>query len=244
MCIGYQQGPAEDKSRLVKRHFDSISSKYDFMNTLLSFGLHYLWKKTAVRMLGLCPADRAIDVCGGTADLSILAAKKVGPQGRVVLYDFSRSMINGGRKKVRKAGTADRIGYIQGDAEEISCASGRFDAVMVGFGIRNLADLKKGLAEMHRVLKPGGKLMCLEFSMPPSGLFRRLYDFYSFSIMPWVGKIFAGIREAYAYLPESIRKFPLAEELSAVLREIGFVEVAYRRLTLGIAVIHIGRKRS
>lgn len=229
---------------MVKRHFDAISSKYDFMNTLLSLGLHHWWKESAIRMLGLCPGDRAIDICGGTADLSIRAAKRVGEKGRVVLYDFNRSMIEGARKKVRKAKTGDRIRYIQGDAEGISCASGCFDAVMVGFGVRNLTHLKKGLAEMHRVLKPGGKLMCLEFSTPPSRLFGRLYDFYSFSIIPWLGKIFAGTREVYAYLPESIRNFPLADELSAVLREIGFLEVAYRRLTFGVAVIHIGRKKA
>ncbi len=240
--FGYRRIPAKEKARFVQRHFDSIASRYDFMNTLLSFGLHHLWKKYAARMLGLHPGDRVIDVCGGTADLSIHAAKKMGPGGRVVLYDFNRAMIKAGQPKVLKAGVMDRIHDIQGNAERISVGAGRFDAAMVGFGIRNLTHMEQGLAEMFRVLKPGGKIMCLEFSIPPSRLFRWLYDFYSFHIMPRLGKIFTGSREAYVYLPESIRKFPLADELSVIFREIGFIDVTYRRLSFGIAVIHMGIK--
>lgn len=242
--FGYTRIPAAEKARFVQRHFDFIASQYDFMNTLLSFGLHSLWKKAAVRMLKLSPGDRVIDVCGGTADLSILAAKETGPRGRLVLYDFNRAMIEAGRPKAVKTGLVDRIRNVQGDAEQISSPADRFDAAMVGFGIRNLTRPERGFAEMLRVLKPGGKLMCLEFSLPPSRLFRWLYDLYSFYVMPRLGKIFTGSREAYVYLPESIRKFPLADELSAILREIGFIDVTYRRLSFGIAVIHMGRKRS
>ncbi len=240
--FGYRRIPAEEKARFVQRHFDTIASQYDFMNTLLSIGFHYLWKRAASRALELRPGDRVIDICGGTADLSILAAKEVGAEGRVALYDFNRAMIRKGRPKVAGASMADRIAFIQGDAEQISFPADRFDAAMVGFGIRNLTHMEQGLAEMLRVLKPGGKLMCLEFSTPPSRAFRWLYDLYSFYVMPRLGKIFTGSREAYVYLPESIRKFPLADELSAILREIGLVEVAYRRLTFGIAVIHMGIK--
>jgi demethylmenaquinone methyltransferase/2-methoxy-6-polyprenyl-1,4-benzoquinol methylase len=131
---------------------------------------------------------------------------------------------------------------VQGDAEKISCASGYFDAAMVGFGIRNLTDMEKGFREMHRVLKPGGKLMCLEFSKPANPAFRRLYDFYSFAVMPFLGEIIAGSRGAYLHLPESIRTFPLPDRLTRILREIGFSRVRYRRLTNGIAVVHIGIK--
>jgi demethylmenaquinone methyltransferase/2-methoxy-6-polyprenyl-1,4-benzoquinol methylase len=131
---------------------------------------------------------------------------------------------------------------IQGDAEQMACLTGQFDGAIVGFGIRNLTRMEEGFKEIHRVLKPGGKLVCLEFSRPTSPWFRRLYDFYSFYIMPWIGKAFTGRREAYTYLPESIRKFPLQEELSDKLQKIGFTGVSYRNLTNGIAVIHQGRK--
>jgi demethylmenaquinone methyltransferase / 2-methoxy-6-polyprenyl-1,4-benzoquinol methylase len=240
--FGYQKVPAVEKEKYVLRHFNSIARKYDFMNTLLSFGLHYLWKRKAVKALKLRKGDRVADVCGGTADLSILAGRAVGSEGRVFLYDINREMMEVGKLKIVRKSLEERIRLLQGDAEGISLASGQLDAVMVSFGIRNLTRMGKGLEEMHRILKPGGMLMCLEFSRPTSTLFRRLYDFYSFHIMPWVGKFFAGTREAYVYLPESIRLFPLPEELSAILRRIGFSEVHYRRLTNGIAVIHVAKK--
>jgi len=241
-CFGYQRIPAAEKVKWVLRHFNSIAGKYDSMNTLLSFGLHHLWKRTAVRALGLKAGDRVIDVCGGTADLSILAAKAVGPDGRVILYDISRAMIEAGRPKVAKASSNGKVRYVLGNAEEISFANGQFDAAMVAFGIRNLTRMEKGLEEMFRVLKPGGKLLCLEFSRPTTPLFRWLYDLYSFQIMPLAGRIFAGSRQAYTYLPESIRLFPLPEELGAILKRVGFGGVTYRYLTNGIAVVYIGVK--
>ena len=240
--FGFRRIPAGEKGGRVLRHFNSIAGKYDFMNTILSFGLHYPWKRWAVETLGLKPGDRAIDVCGGTADLSILAGGRVGDRGRVFLYDINRAMMEGGRPKVSRASLSDRVRYVQGDAERISFPQGVFDAALVGFGIRNLTHMEKGLAEMHRVLRPGGKFMCLEFSLPTSSWFRFLYDFYSFQLMPLAGKLLAGTREAYLYLPESIRKFPPPEELSRILREIGFTRVAYRRLTNGIAVIYTAMK--
>ncbi|MCX5896223.1 MAG: bifunctional demethylmenaquinone methyltransferase/2-methoxy-6-polyprenyl-1,4-benzoquinol methylase UbiE [Proteobacteria bacterium] len=240
--FGYQQVPAKEKVKLVQRHFDSIAAKYDFMNSLLSFGLHYLWKRTAIKMLGLKPGDRVIDVCGGTADLAILAARYVGPGGRVMVYDFNRAMMEAGKNKVRSALLDARIKFIQGDAEQISFPDGQFDAAMVGFGIRNLTHREKGFAEMYRVLKPGGKLLCLEFSRPTAPVFRWLYDMYSFYIMPFVGKLFTGSRQAYTYLPESIRVFPSPDELSTLLETIGFTQVTYRKLTNGIAVVHLGVK--
>ena len=242
--FGCRKIPIQKKAGYVRKHFDSVAGKYDFMNTILSFGLHYLWKKWAVDTLQLKPGDWVLDVCGGTADLSILAARATRPEGRVILYDINRAMIEGGKPKVAQASLGGRICYVQGDAELLSFPQDRFEAAMVGFGIRNLTYMEKGLAEMHRVLKPGGKLMCLEFSLPTSSCLRRLYDFYSFRIMPWAGKLLAGSREAYLYLPESIRKFPPPDELTVLLQNIGFSPVTYRRLTHGIAVIYAGIKGS
>ncbi len=238
--FGYRQVPAAEKVKWVRRHFNSIASQYDTMNTILSFGLQHLWKRGAVRAIGLKAGDRVIDVCGGTADLSILAAKNVGPHGRVILYDINRAMMEAGRRKVARDSMARRIWFVQGDAEWISLKDEQFEAAIVGFGIRNLTRMQKGLEEMYRVLKPGGKLMCLEFSIPTSGWFRWLYDFYSFHIMPIAGQILAGTREAYTYLPQSIRKFPLPDEFTSILKRIGFSNVTHRNLTNGIAVIHVG----
>ena len=241
--FGYQKVPAQEKGKLVQKHFDSIAPKYDFMNTLLSFVLHYLWKRTAVKMMGLKQGSKVLDVCGGTSDLAILAARYVGSEGKVIVYDFNRAMMEAGKGKVHKALLAARIRYVQGDAEQISFPEGSFDAAMVGFGIRNLTHMEKGFAEMYRVLKPGGTLMCLEFSRPTNSLFRFLYDAYSFYIMPFIGQLLAGSRLAYTYLPESIRLFPSPDELSAMLLKIGFAQVTYQRLTNGIAAIHIGVKK-
>ena len=240
--FGHRQVPAPEKVKWVLRHFNSIASQYDSMNTILSFGLHHLWKRAAVQAIGLKAGDRVIDVCGGTADLSILTAENVGPDGQVILYDINRAMMEAGRRKVAAASMADKVWFIQGDAEQISFKDEQFEVAIVGFGIRNLTRMEKGLEEMCRVLKPGGKLMCLEFSVPTFSLFRWLYDFYSFRIMPLAGQILAGTREAYTYLPESIRRFPLPEELAAILKRIGFSQVTYRTLTNGIAVIHVGVK--
>lgn len=240
--FGYVQVPENEKVTWVRRHFDSVACKYDFMNTLLSFGIHYLWKRIAVRMMQLKEGDRIIDVCGGTADLSLMAAGAIGGSGRIVLYDINWAMMETGRPKVESSPFSERIGYVQGNAECISFADNSFDAAMVGFGIRNLTHMEEGFREMHRVLKPGGKLMCLEFSEPVTPWFRCLYDFYSFYIMPALGKLLVGSRRAYTYLPESIRLFPGPEELKSILESIGFTQVRYRRLTDGIAAIHLGIK--
>lgn len=241
--FGFRKVPAKEKAHWVRNHFDTVAQKYDLMNTLLSFGIHYLWKRTAIKLLGLKPGDRVIDVCGGTGDLSILALKKTSMTGRVFLYDINRAMMEMGRHKSTHASFRKAIFYIQGDAEHISFKPESFDAAMVGFGIRNLTRMEEGFKEMHRVLKPGGRLMCLEFSKPAWAWFRWLYDFYSFRIMPLIGLLFVGSRQAYTYLPESIRLFPSPEELRRRLEEIGFHQVAYRTLTNGIAVVHVGTKK-
>jgi demethylmenaquinone methyltransferase/2-methoxy-6-polyprenyl-1,4-benzoquinol methylase len=240
--FGNERIRAADKTDRVLQHFNSVAGHYDFMNTLLSFGIHYAWKRTAARMLKLSPGDRVLDVCGGTGDLAILAARKVGPAGRVVIYDINRAMIQAGLHKVINTEIETRLRYVQGNAECISFPDRHFEAAMVGFGIRNVTRMKKGFEEMYRVLKPGGKMMCLEFSRPTWPVFRWLYDFYSFYIMPFLGELIAGSRKAYTHLPESIRMFPLPDELSELLEAIGFSQVTYRSLTNGIAVIHLAVK--
>jgi len=241
--FGFQQIPKKEKVIRTIRHFNTVASKYDLMNTLLSFGIHYLWKRTAIEMMHLKPGDRVLDVCGGTGDLAVLAARSVDISGKIIIYDINRKMMQVGRTKRNRPAQRNRIEFIQGDAESISFTDEAFDAAMVGFGIRNLTHMEVGFQEMHRILKPGGKMMCLEFSKPTAPLFRWLYDVYSFHVMPLLGQILVGSRQAYTLLPESIRMFPMPEALSALLRDIGFHKVVYRRLTNGIAVVHIAEKR-
>jgi demethylmenaquinone methyltransferase / 2-methoxy-6-polyprenyl-1,4-benzoquinol methylase len=242
VSFGFRKVSEAEKRKLVDDHFDSIASKYDWMNTVLSFGLHYLWKRVAVRMSGIKAGDTVLDVCGGTADLALLAARLVGSAGHVVVYDINQAMMQRGRTKAADSGLAGRILFVQGDAERISFPDSSFDAVMVGFGIRNFVHLQEGLTQMHRVLKKGGSFTCLEFSRPDPAWFRALYHFYSFVIMPLAGRVLAGTRQAYTYLPESIRLFPLPDELSAILHDMGFSNITYKRLTNGIAVVHRAEK--
>ncbi|MDF1592283.1 MAG: bifunctional demethylmenaquinone methyltransferase/2-methoxy-6-polyprenyl-1,4-benzoquinol methylase UbiE [Desulfobacterales bacterium] len=241
--FGYQKVPREEKVHRTCLHFETVAKRYDFMNTLLSFGIHYLWKRSAIRMMKLKPGDRVLDVCGGTGDLSILAHRSVGTAGRVVLFDINRAMIQAGKTKPTHASVRRQIQHVQGNAEALSFPDNYFDAAMVGFGIRNVTRMEQGFTEMHRILKPGGTLMCLEFSKPTAPLFRFLYDFYSFKIMPLLGELLAGSRRAYTLLPESIRTFPLPGELADILKRIGFRRVVFRRLTNGIAVVHLGKKQ-
>ena len=240
--FGFNRVPVTEKADRVLEHFNSVARQYDFMNTLLSFGIHYAWKRAAVRMIHLRPGDQVLDVCGGTGDLAIMAARRIGRPGRVAIYDINRAMMEAGLHKAVNADLDDRIRYVQGDAECISFPDNHFNAAMVGFGIRNVTHMEKGFAEMYRVLKPGGKMMCLEFSKPTFPVFRWLYDFYSFNVMPFLGGLLAGSRGAYTHLPESIRMFPMPDELSDMLKTIGFSRAEYRRLTNGIAVIHLALK--
>ena len=225
------------QSNTVRGYFSAIAGRYDLTNTLLSFGLHYLWKRRTIKAAGIALGCRVLDLCGGTADLA-LAAARAGAQF-VTVCDFSPEMMAVGKKM---AAAVPGISFVCGDAQRIACADASFDVVLIGFGLRNLADREQGLREMLRVLKPGGRLVCLEFSTPVWPWFRRLYDFYSRYIIPTAGLLIAGSREAYEYLPDSIKKFPLPEELARMMQAAGFSDVTYARLTNGIAAIHTGRK--
>jgi demethylmenaquinone methyltransferase/2-methoxy-6-polyprenyl-1,4-benzoquinol methylase len=241
--FGYRLVPEREKRLYVKKLFDLIAQKYDFMNTVFSFGIHFLWKRSAVRMLELRSGQSVIDVCGGTGDLSKLAAKAVGSSGHIILYDINRTMMMRGLPKIRRSKHGNHIYHVQGDAEDISLPDQTVDAIMVGFGVRNLTHIEKGLTEMYRVLKPGGKLVCLDFSKPTAPAFRFLYDCYSFYIIPLLGSIMVGSRSAYRYLYESIRMFLSSAELTEMLKRVGFSRVTHRKMTRGIAVIHLAEKR-
>ncbi|MFC1516510.1 bifunctional demethylmenaquinone methyltransferase/2-methoxy-6-polyprenyl-1,4-benzoquinol methylase UbiE [Thermodesulfobacteriota bacterium] len=240
--FGYRSIPVDTKAKWVLQHFNTVAKKYDLMNTLLSFGIHHLWKRTAVKDISLKPGDRVLDVCGGTGDLAILAARAMAGTGQVIIYDINRAMIDAGKHKVDEFVYHRRIRFVQGDAQAISCPDDCFDAAMVGFGIRNVPRMDQGFREMCRILKPGGKMMCLEFSKPTAPVFRWLYDIYSFHVMPLLGEIIVGSRGAYTHLPESIRTFALPDELTALLKTVGFSKVTTRKLTNGIAVIHMATK--
>lgn len=241
--FGYRKVSVAEKASYVLRHFNSIANKYDFMNTLLSLGIHYIWKRKAVKMTRLEEGGLVIDLCGGTGDLAIRAAKAIGARGRVVLYDINMAMMENARPKIRKADLENKIHCVQGDAEALCFEDRLFDAAMIGFGIRNVTDMQLCLMEVYRVLKPGGTFMCLEFSLPTAPWFRFLYDFYSFRVMPALGKLLAGTRDAYLHLPESIRLFPSPAAFSGMMRKTGFSAVEYKRMTNGIAVIYTGVKR-
>ncbi len=240
--FGLRTYAAGDKHKAVMRHFNRVAPKYDFMNSLLSMGIQHVWKRAAIRMLDLRPGDKILDVCGGTGDLAIGAARRAGRRGQVVIYDINRAMIQAGRPKIDPHPHLNMIAFCQGDAERIAFRDHTFDAAMVGFGIRNVTFLKRAFREMHRVLKPGGRILCLEFSRPTNPLFRSLYDFYSFAVMPLLGQLIVGSARSYACLPETIRMFPLPNELADILAEIGFRRVRYHAMTNGIAVAHVGVK--
>ena len=240
--FGNKKVDRSEKVNTVARHFNRVAPKYDLMNSVLSMGLQHVWKRASVRMMNIQPGDRVIDVCGGTGDLAILAARRAGPSGLIAIYDFNRAMMNAGRPKTNFDKISAPITFVQGDAENIAFPDNTFDGAMVGFGIRNVTHLKKGFSEMHRVLRSGGRIMCLDFSKPTNALFRGLYDFYSFNVMPLLGGLIVGSAQSYACLSETIRMFPLPDELAAILESIGFEKVYYQRMTNSIAVAHVGTK--
>lgn len=232
-------GTGTQKEQTVQRMFSSIARYYDLNNSLLSLGLHHAWKRQAVAYLS--PNDRSVlDVGAGTADLALLAANRLGSGARIVAADFNYPMLAIGLKKVRKADRQKQILCVQANAERLCVPDGTFDAVTTGFCMRNVGSLSQALREIRRVLKPGGLLICLEFSRPAASWLRSLYDWYSFTLLPWIGTKVSGDRTGvYDYLPASIRAFPDQDGLAKLMREVGFGHVEYRNLSGGIVAIHV-----
>jgi demethylmenaquinone methyltransferase/2-methoxy-6-polyprenyl-1,4-benzoquinol methylase len=236
------EGTGPQKEQAVQRMFSSIARYYDLNNTLLSLGLHHSWKRQAIGFLS--PDDcHVLDVGAGTGDLALLAARRLGGKARIVAADLNGPMLAIGLQKVRTARLQRQIVCVQANAERLCVPDGAFDAVTTGFCMRNVVDLPQALQEIKRVLKPGGRLVCLEFSRPVAGWLRRLYDWYSFALLPWIGTRVSGdTTGVYQYLPASIRSFPDQDGLARLLREVGFEKVEYHNLSGGIVAIHVAVK--
>jgi demethylmenaquinone methyltransferase/2-methoxy-6-polyprenyl-1,4-benzoquinol methylase len=238
--FGYERVPAGEKAGRVRQVFDSVASRYDVMNDLMSLGIHRLWKRFAVAQTGLRPGQRALDVAGGTGDLTIGMARLVGRGGEVVLTDINESMLREGRARLVNAGIVGNVGCAVADAERLPFPDRGFDCVTIGFGLRNVTDKEAALGEMFRVLRPGGQLLVLEFSRPVAPGLGPVYDAYSFGVLPLMGRLVAGDAESYRYLAESIRMHPDQDELKAMFEQAGFEQCRYHNLTGGIVALHRG----
>jgi demethylmenaquinone methyltransferase/2-methoxy-6-polyprenyl-1,4-benzoquinol methylase len=237
--FGFKTVDEQDKAQRVRSVFDSVAPKYDVMNDLMSAGLHRVWKRYTMAVANPQPGDRVLDIAGGTGDLSLAFARKVGPSGCVVHTDINEAMLREGRDRLLNLGVALPTGVC--DAEQLPFASGVFDFVSVAFGLRNMTHKDRALAEMHRVLKPGGKLLVLEFSRVAKPL-EKAYDWYSFNVLPRLGKLVAGDAESYRYLAESIRMHPDQETLRQLMKTAGFGHVDVHNLSAGVVALHLGIK--
>ena len=237
--FGYEQVTPEEKSRRVRGVFDSVASRYDLMNDLMSFGLHRAWKRFTIEASGVRAGARVLDVAGGTADLARLFAARVGPMGSVVLTDINGAMLAAGRDRMLNEGRP--IPAVQCNAEALPFAAASFDCVSIAFGLRNVTRKEAALAEMRRVLRPGGVALVLEFSRVWAPL-RAAYDWYSFNVLPRLGQVVADDAASYRYLAESIRKHPNQATLKAMMETAGFARVDVRNLSAGIVAIHRGYK--
>lgn len=238
--FGYTEVAVEDKARLVGEVFSSVASSYDIMNDLMSFGVHRLWKRHFVRRVSIQPGASVLDLAGGTGDIARLLLPRVGNAGRVVLSDINPEMLAVGRARMEDQGIVKGLEYILANAEELPFQDCSFDAVTIAFGLRNVTDKALALREMHRVLKPGGQVNILEFSQVNSKIMERLYEQYSFKLLPKIGAIVAKDEDSYRYLAESIRKHPDQETLANMLRDAGFKKVSYENMTNGVVAIHRG----
>jgi demethylmenaquinone methyltransferase/2-methoxy-6-polyprenyl-1,4-benzoquinol methylase len=235
--FGYQTVREGDKARRVAGVFDSVAGRYDLMNDLMSAGLHRLWKRFTVERSGLRPGERVLDVAGGTGDLARLCARKVGTTGQTLLTDINANMLSHGRNQLADAGLV--LPLVQCDAEHLPFPGAYFDCVTIGFGLRNVTRKAAALAEMTRVLRPGGRLLVLEFSHVSSAL-KPLYDAYSFQVLPRLGRFIAGDEASYRYLAESIRMHPSQEELKTMMQAAGLERVEYWNLAAGVVALHRG----
>ena len=237
--VGFQTGDEELKQKKVAEVFSSVAQKYDVMNDIMSFGLHRVWKHFTIQISDVREGDRVLDVAGGTADLSLAFARKVGRSGQVWLTDINHAMLSRGRDRMVDKGFAMPIA--QCNAEKLPFPDDWFDCVTVAFGLRNMTHKDQALAEMCRVLKPGGKLLVLEFSKVAQPL-SKVYDWYSFKVLPQLGKLVAGDDASYRYLAESIRMHPSQEDLKSLMQQSGFGHVDYHNMTGGIVALHVGIK--
>ena len=244
LSFGFREVPQEEKQRLVNRVFSQVAERYDVMNDLMSAGLHRLWKDDFVAALHVPKATpfHVLDVAGGTGDIAFRIIDRGGPKTRVTLADISLDMLREGRKRAQEESRPEQLGFVAANAEALPFRDNTFDACTIAFGIRNVPHIDVALREMHRVLKPGGRFQCLEFSQLNIAGLRELYDAYSFTVIPAVGKVVTGDGEPYRYLVESIRRFPNQEAFLQMIREAGFAHAGYRNMSGGIVAMHWGWK--
>jgi len=233
--FGFEEVPTGEKAKRVARVFDSVASRYDLMNDVMSAGMHRLWKATTIAHANVRPGQRVLDVASGTGDLALAFARKVGPQGRVIMSDINGQMLLRGRNRLIDEGFPTAA--VVADAEHLPFPDQYFDLVTVAFGLRNMTNKPAALKEMHRVLKPGGKCMVLEFSKVAAPL-EKIYDVYSFKVLPWLGARIADDEASYRYLAESIRMHPGPEELAQIMRESGFDVVRFSTMSAGVVALH------
>jgi demethylmenaquinone methyltransferase/2-methoxy-6-polyprenyl-1,4-benzoquinol methylase len=240
--FGFKHVPLGDKVNLVKGVFDSVAAKYDVMNDVMSAGIHRLWKAQTIDQAQVKPGFQVLDLAGGTGDLTAAFAQKVGPEGRVILADINESMLRVGRDKLIDKGVSGNVEYVIANAECLPFQENSFDLITIAFGLRNVTDKQAALRSMFKCLKPGGKLMVLEFSKVQNETLAKAYDFYSFNILPKMGQWIAGDEESYRYLAESIRMHPDQETLKSLMQEAGFMPVHYQNMTGGMVALHTGWK--
>ena len=240
--FGYKQVKVEEKAGKVAEVFHSVADNYDLMNDLMSGGIHRLWKRVTIEMSGVRPGHTVLDIAGGTGDLAAKFSRIVGLEGTVVLADINDSMLKVGRDRLVDRGITNNVSFSQTDAQFLPFPDNTFDVITIAFGLRNVTDKVVALSSMLRVLKPGGRLLVLEFSKPPNTLLSKIYDGYSFRILPKLGKFFANDAESYQYLAESIRMHPDQETLLGMMENVGFANTDYHNMTGGIVALHRGVK--
>lgn len=242
--FGFEKVAVEEKQKRVNGVFHSVAAKYDLMNDIMSGGIHRLWKRLTIEMSGVRQGHRVLDIAGGTGDLTAKFSRLVGRDGLVVLADINSSMLEVGRDKLTDHGIAGNVCYVQANAECLPFPDNTFDCITIAFGLRNVTHKAQALASMLRILKPGGRLLILEFSKPENGLLEKIYDKYSFNVLPVMGKLIANDGDSYRYLAESIRMHPDQKTLLRMMEAEGFVKTAYHNMTGGIVAIHTGEKKT